>query len=223
MTRDEIKRVIGYVRVSTDQQGESGVGLEAQRSELEREAQRRGWRLGTIYTDIASGKSLNGRHELRAALAALSGGEADALLVTKLDRLSRSLLDFAGLVDRARRERWALVVLAGDFDMSTPTGKAMANMLAVFAELERDMISQRTREALAVVKARGPAEGKLAIGRPRLVAPELEQRISRMRRRGMSYQAIAAKLSKDGVATPTGGTNWGWTSVARISRRRGAS
>ena len=145
--------------------------------------------------------------------------EVGTVVTYKLDRLSRSLLDFAGLVDLAKRQGWALIVLAGDFDMSTPAGRAMANMLAVFAEYEREMISQRTREALAVVKARGPREGKKAIGRAKAISPQLEARIVRMRRRGMAFEAIAAKLTADGVPTPAGGAAWSWRTVATVARR----
>jgi len=219
VTKSEIKRVLAYVRVSTDVQEESGAGLEAQREEVAAECRRRGWELVEVYQDVASGKTLNGRHELRRALDDLAAGRADGLLVTKLDRLSRSLLDFAGLVDRAKRQGWALVVLAGDFDMSTPAGRAMANMLAVFAEYEREMISQRTKEAMAVVKARGPKPGKKPVGRAKSISPALEARIVRMRKRGWSYQRIAAKLTADGVPTPTGGDAWSFTTVALVCRR----
>src|SRR5438270_7416921 len=86
----EIRRALGYIRVSTSDQAENGAGLEAQRRAIADEAKRRGWELVELYEDHASGKSLNGRHELRRALARLSAGEADALIVAKLDRLSRS-------------------------------------------------------------------------------------------------------------------------------------
>jgi DNA invertase Pin-like site-specific DNA recombinase len=221
MTRDQIKRVVGYVRVSTTEQGDFGVSLEAQREAIEVECKRRGWELVEVYQDVASAKTLNGRHELLRALADMAGGKADGLLVTKLDRLSRSLLDFAGLVDLAKRQGWALIVLSGDFDMSTPAGRAMANMLAVFAEYEREMISQRTKEAMAAVKARGPKDGKLAIGRPKKIGLALEARIARMRRRGWSFQKIADKLTHDGVPTPTGKDAWSHTTVALVCKRLG--
>ena len=219
MTKDQIKRVLAYVRVSTGEQGDSGLGLEAQREAIGAECQRRGWELVEIYQDVASGKSLNGRGELARALADLAAGRADALLVTKLDRLSRSLLDFAGMVDRAKRQGWALVVVGGDFDMSTPNGRLMANMLATFAEYEREIISERTKEAMAIAKAQGPKPGKKPIGRAKVIGPALEARIVRMRKRGMSFEAIAAKLTADGVPTPSGGPAWSWRTVATVTKR----
>ena len=216
MTKDQIKRVLAYVRVSTSEQGDSGLGLEAQREAIGAECGRRGWELVEIHQDVASGKSLNGRAELARALADLAAGRADALLVTKLDRLSRSLLDFAGMVDRAKREGWALVVVGGDFDMSTPNGRLMANMLATFAEYEREIISQRTKDALAVAKAKGRK-----LGRKSKVSPEVQLRIVAMRAAGMTFEAIAAALTAEGVATPTAADHWAWQSVSQIVRRHG--
>ena len=95
--------VVGYVRVSTAEQADSGAGLEAQRTAIMAEATRRDWQLLTIYEDAgASGKSLN-RPGLADALAAVEDGDASAVIVAKLDRLSRSLLDFAGLMQRELR------------------------------------------------------------------------------------------------------------------------
>ena len=104
--------VIGYVRVSTDEQGKSGAGLEAQRAAILAEAQRRGWEWVTIIKDVGvSGKDLN-RPGIRAALAALEQGDASALVVAKLDRLSRSMFDFAGIMKtaRSRTGRWSHLI-----------------------------------------------------------------------------------------------------------------
>ena len=87
--------VIGYVRVSTEEQGLSGAGLQAQRAAIIAECERRGWELIEIAEDVGSGKNLK-RPGIRAALDTLAAGDASALVVAKLDRLSRSMLDFAG-------------------------------------------------------------------------------------------------------------------------------
>ncbi len=215
MTRDEIKRVVGYMRVSTAEQGRSGLGLEGQRSAIVSECAHRGWELvgGEPYCDIISGKSLNGRHELKRALDDLAARRADALVVAKLDRLSRSVVDFGRVLKLSQRHGWALVILDLDLDTSTPTGKLMANVLISVAEWERDTIAQRTRTALAAKKSYG---GKL--GRERLVLPTVEARILRMRKRGMSFQEIAAKLTADGIPAPTTEA-WGWTTIKRVVRR----
>jgi DNA invertase Pin-like site-specific DNA recombinase len=91
------EKVIGYVRVSTEEQGASGAGLEAQRSAIESECARRGWELLRVEEDVLSGKSLK-RPGLLAALAACGSGAVSGIVVAKLDRLSRSLVDFANLL-----------------------------------------------------------------------------------------------------------------------------
>ena len=100
-----------------------------------------------------SGKSTAGRPGLGAAPDAVENGTADGLLVAKLDRLSRSLLDFAQLMARSQRKRWAPVALDLGVDTSTPSGEMMASVLAVFAQFERRLIGQRTKEALAVKRS----------------------------------------------------------------------
>ena len=214
MTRDEIKRVVGYVRVSTAEQGRSGLGLEAQRSAIAAECGRRGWELEATYQDVASGKSTNGRHRLHQALDDLAGRRADGLVVAKLDRLSRSVVDFGRVLKLSQRHGWALIILDLDLDTSTPTGKLMANVLISVAEWERDAIAQRTKTALAAKKA-----GGATLGRKREIPPALERRIVRMRTRGMGFEDIAAKLTADAVPTPGGRAAWAWTTVQRVVRR----
>jgi DNA invertase Pin-like site-specific DNA recombinase len=202
-------KVVGYVRVSTDEQADSGAGLEAQRQAIRTECERRGWELVGIEEDAASGKSINGRRGLRAAIVMLERKEADALLVAKLDRLSRSLMDFAGLMERAHRKGWALVALDLGVDTTTPQGEMMANVMATFAQFERRLIGQRTREALAIKKAQG-----VKLGRPTRVPLEVARRIQKERRRGRTLQQIADRLNSEGVGT-TAGKMWQPTTVRR--------
>lgn len=219
VTPREVRKVLGYARVSTSEQEDSGLGLEAQQAAIEAECGRKGWTLLAIHTDVASGRSTNGRYELQAALAALDSGKADALVAFKLDRVSRSVVDFGSLLDRAARRGWALVLIDLGLDMSTPVGEMVAHMLAAVAQFERKRIGERTREAMAIAKKRGPAPGKKPIGRSKSISDELEQRIVRMRDRGQSFEAIAAKLTADRVPTPTGHEVWGWTTVSRVVKR----
>src|SRR6476646_10299620 len=165
-------RVLGYVRVSTSEQASKGAGLEAQRRAILAECKRRGWHLVETIEDAGySARDLR-RPGIQAALRALERGEASALVVAKLDRLSRSMLDFSKLMAKASREHWALVALDVAVDTSTPSGEAMANMLATFAQFERRLISQRTREALAVKRAQ-----RVRLGRPPSIPAELAARI----------------------------------------------
>ncbi len=196
-------KVIGYARVSTDAQADLGVGLVAQESAIRDEAHRRGWDLVSLYCDIRSGRSMNGRNGLSDAVTAIEAGEADALVVAKLDRLSRSLIDFAQLMQRSRRKGWSLVALDLGIDTSSPQGELMANVLATFAQFERRLIGQRTKEALAAKKAHG-----VRLGRPRSIADDVRERIRRERSAGHTLAQIADRLNRDAVPTAHGGRAW---------------
>jgi hypothetical protein len=99
-------------------------GLAAQRREIGAACKAKGWKAGKIYTDVSSGKTTNGRAGLSTALGRLAAGTADALVVAKLDRVSRSVRDTANLLERAKEERWQLVVLDNTgIDTTTPNGR----------------------------------------------------------------------------------------------------
>lgn len=207
--------VVGYVRVSTADQSDSGAGLEAQRRTIRDECQRRGWHLAAIHEDVASGRALTRRPGLAAALGALDGRRAAVLVVAKLDRLSRSLLDFAALMERGRRAGWALAALDIGVDTTTPSGEMMANVLAVFAQFERRLIGQRTREALAIKRQLG-----VHLGRPRSLSDEMVALIRRRRARGLSLAAIATTLNRERRATAHGGRQWHVSTVQAVLKSR---
>jgi DNA invertase Pin-like site-specific DNA recombinase len=209
--------VVGYVRVSTDEQTSSGLGLEAQRASIEAECDRRGWELLAIYEDAgASGKSLNGRPELQKALEVVRSHDAGALVVGKLDRLSRSLLDFSTLMVESQEQGWALVILDLGVDTTTPSGEMIANVMATFAQFERRLIGQRTKDALAVKKRQG-----VRLGRPPSVSADVVQRIRRERKAGKSLRAIADGLNDDGVERAHGGAMWHASTVKAVLETTG--
>ena len=214
MTRDEVRRVIGYVRVSTADQGRSGLGLEAQEEAINAKALAKGWEVVRIARDVASGKSMNGRHELAKALVDLKAGRAEALVATKLDRISRSTIDFAQLLETARKQGWHVVMLQLDMDTSTPTGKLIAGVLSNVAQWEAEMIGVRTKEALAAKKARGER-----VGRERVITPAVERRIPARRDKGLSYMAIAAWLDEAAIPSPEGRGPWSWSTIRRVMER----
>src|SRR5207249_7537381 len=107
---------------------------------------------------------------------------AKALVAAKLDRLSRSMIDFTALMATAQKHGWALVALDCAVDTTTPAGEAMANVLATFAQFERRLISQRTREALAVKKSQG-----VRLGRPPTMPKAVVNRIKRERAKGKTF------------------------------------
>jgi DNA invertase Pin-like site-specific DNA recombinase len=208
-------RVLGYVRVSTDKQVASGAGLEAQREAIQRACEQRGYHLLEIVEEHngISAKSLE-RPGIVRALAELDAGRADALVVAKLDRLSRSLKDFAGLMDRARTRGWAIVALDAPVDTTTAMGEGMANMVATFAQIERRLIGERTKAAMDVKRAQGAR-----FGRPVSLPDAVVRRIVRARGRGMTLRAIADMLNRDGVPTGQGGAKW-WAETVRGVLRR---
>lgn len=116
--------MLGYVRVSTDEQARSGLGLEAQEAALKAEAERRGWDLVIFRDEGVSGKQVN--PGLRKALGELAAGLADGLIVARMDRISRSLLHAVEILDLAKNQGWALVVLDLGVDLTTPAGRALA-------------------------------------------------------------------------------------------------
>jgi DNA invertase Pin-like site-specific DNA recombinase len=209
----ERKRIVGYVRVSTDEQRSSGAGLEAQREAILLECERRGWHLIDVIEDAGySAKDLK-RPGVLLALELLKSGGADALAVAKLDRLSRSMLDFAGIMAAAQKQGWGLIALDCAVDTTSPAGEAMANVLATFAQFERRLISQRTKDALAIKRAQG-----VRLGRPRQLPDAVVQRILRQRQKGSTLSAIAEGLNCDRVATAQGGKSWYPSTVHAVLR-----
>lgn len=130
--------VIGYTRVSTAEQARNGYGLDAQEAAIRDEAERRGWPLLRVIRDEGvSGESLD-RPGIREALERIAAGEAGGLVAAKLDRLSRSLVDFGTLLDWFTDAGATLVALDLGLDTSTPGGRLVANVFASVAEWERD-------------------------------------------------------------------------------------
>lgn len=194
---------VGYARVSTQEQGSSGLGMEAQHQAIEEEAARRGWTLLDVYEDVVSGASKRGKEGLLAALGTVESGAADVLVAVSLDRLSRSVVALTQLMDLSLDQGWALVTLDLRVDTTTRHGRALAQVAGAFAELERGLISDRTRAALAAKKAQG-----YKLGRPVTMPPDVRRRIKRMRSRGLGWTDISNRLNRDCVPTAQGGKRW---------------
>ena len=122
-----------YLRVSTVEQATEGASLDAQREALVAEATRRGWDYEIVADEGFSAKTIKGRPALMSALTRLDAGEADVLLALRVDRLSRSVSDFANTIERSRKRKWSLVALDLGVDTSTPAGDLMANVLVAVA------------------------------------------------------------------------------------------
>jgi DNA invertase Pin-like site-specific DNA recombinase len=201
--------------VSTTEQAVEGLSLDAQRATLTDQAERRGWDVDVVADEGLSAKDLD-RPGLQAALARLDQGEADVLVAVRLDRFSRDLHDFSGLMKRADREGWRLLCLDPDVDTSTPYGRMFQQLMAAVAELERQLIGQRTREALAQLKAQG-----VPLGTQTAHPDEVLLRVLADRAEGKSYARIARDLNAEGITTVRGG-QWYPPTVQRAAESQRA-
>lgn len=204
--------MVGYCRVSTEEQAVSGLGLKAQEKAIRGECDRRGLALVAIHTDAGLSAKTMARPALTTALANLNSGEGSILMVAKLDRLTRSVHDATGLMAAAERAGWGLVALDAPVDTTTPQGAAMAQVLAVFAELERRLIGERTKAALAVRRSQG-----VRLGRPQTLSQEVVRRIVDARSDGATWSSIANKLNDEEVPTAQGGKSWYPATVRHVA------
>lgn len=191
-------KVISYARVSTADQAESGLGLAAQQDAIHDYCIRQGWSYYEIVDGGASGKDMD-RPGMKEALDLLASGEYDALVVAKLDRATRSVVDAADLIERAKTQGWKFVALDFGLDPTTPTGELVASILAAVAQWERRMIGQRISEALQAAKAEGRQ-----VGRKREVDDWTVDFIMVSRSRGQAFRGIAANLNSIDQLTPSG-------------------
>ncbi|MBO3142813.1 recombinase family protein [Dermatophilus congolensis] len=203
-------RAIGYTRVSTADQAINGISLDTQRATLTSAAQARGWSIEIACDEAVSGTQ-DHRTGLDDALTRLDAGEADVLMVTRLDRLTRSVAGLADILTRADKGSWGLVILSPAIDTTDPAGRFTTTILACAAQYERDLIAQRTREALAHKKATGAT-----LGRRRNVDPDIVARIHRQRSEKKSLRAIAEQLNTEGIPTAQGGAKWHASTVSAV-------
>ena len=197
-------RALSYGRVSTGRQAENGLSLPDQEDKLGDYVTSRGWQHLEHVTDPgASGRKLANRKGLVSALDRLDRGEANVLVASKVDRVARSTADFAGLLDRAERHGWSLVVLDLDLDTTTAAGRMVAEIVAAAASFESRRIGERVKDAHAVRKAQGKRAGQAPI-----LSTELRQRIASEHQAGKSLSAIARSLNSEGIPTAKGGTWW---------------
>jgi DNA invertase Pin-like site-specific DNA recombinase len=227
-------RVIGYIRVSTVHQADGGVSLEAQRRKLEQYAELYELELVAVEVDAGvSAKTLR-RPALQRALAALDAGEAEGLLIAKLDRLTRSVRDLGTLVETYFAERYSLLSVADSIDTRTAGGRLVLNVLASVSQWEREAASERTTEVLRHIKEEeGATLGGEALGWQRTdeldehgrrvvqrvdAEAEIVQRIRELRQRGATLKAIAEQLTIEGRPTKRGG-GWYPSTVRAVLQR----
>jgi site-specific DNA recombinase len=223
-------RVIGYIRVSTDEQASHGVSLAAQTEKVRGYCNLYELDLVELIDDPgASAKTLE-RPGLERALTQLRRGEAEGIVVAKLDRLTRSVVDMATLVADYFGERAgkSLFSVADAIDTRTAAGRMVLNILVSVSQWERETIGERTRDALrhkrTVGEVYGPTPLGYAVVDGRLVEVAAEMRavdeVRRLAQTGASVRAICAAMGAGGYRTKRGGP-WRPSSVQSILRRLG--
>jgi site-specific DNA recombinase len=221
--------ILGYVRVSTDKQADKGVSLDAQTTKLRAYAALYELELGEIIIDAgASAKTLE-RPGLQRALGMLRAGEASGLLVAKLDRLTRSVRDLGALVEDVFGTPGgpALLSVGEQFDTRSAAGRMVMNVLASVSQWEREAIGERTRDALAELKAQGkrlgrPRFGSVVVEGLGLVEDAAQQEalvlVRELRATGASHRLIAEQLNARGVPATRAGAKW-WPRTVREALR----
>ena len=209
------KRVISYARVSTGGQAASGLGTEAQHRAVRAAAAGQGWRIVDICTDAAVSATVEParRPELGAAIERLDAGKADVIAAVRLDRFVRSIRDLQNLLDLSAKGGWEFVCLDVPISSDVPAGVFMRNVVGAFNELERSLISGRTKAALAVARSQGKR-----LGRPSQQSPEAKKLATALRAEGLSLHKIAIALEEAGLCTATGKTVWSPSSVRGLLR-----
>jgi len=170
----------------------------------------------TVIPEVASTRAPDRMYGRLAVEAALRAGLGDAMVVRDLDRASRSTLDGAQLVTRASANGWRVIGTDG-IDTADPEQEFLVNVRLAMAQEERRKISRRTREGLEAARAKGKT-----LGRPRSLTPAVERRIVRLRKTGLSAQAIANTLTEKAVPTPNGGPSWSASTVRSVLARHAA-
>jgi DNA invertase Pin-like site-specific DNA recombinase len=203
--------MVAYLRVSTREQAESRAGLDAQRALIEAMANMRGWEIVEWRVDAGeSGKSLD-RPALVAALDDVRSGRARGIVVAKLDRLSRSVLDFAVLLTEAMALGWNVVALDLGVDLSTSAGKMVAGIMMTIAQWEREVIGERTRDGLAAKREAG-----VRLGRPAESPTELIALTLAVFNTEGGYGPAARALNNARIPTARGGRQWYPASVRQL-------
>ncbi len=225
--------VVGYIRVSTEEQATEGVSLDAQRATLQTYATLRGLDLVEIIVDegVSGGKELGSRPGGARVVELASKGKVKAVIACKLDRLFRDAADCLNTTKAWDRKDVALHLIdvgGQSIDTSSTMGRFFLTMMAGVAEMERNMIRDRTKAAMSHKRSKGERVSRFAPFGYRfegdsVVADETEQAIiddiRKLRAGSWSYQRICNELFNNGIKTKNGEINWRPMTVKRIIER----
>ena len=192
--------MVGYVRVSTEDQARDGVSMSAQQAKLEAYALVKDWTLLRVIRDEGYSAKYLKRPGLEARLALVTSHQGEAVITYKLDRLTRSVSDLDKLVRLFDRHHVALVSLHESLDATTATGRLMMNLLASVSQWEREVIGERTSDALQHLKVQGKQYCHTVYDNLEVIAL-----MHQLRTAGKSYEAIAQHLNTAGIPTAMGG------------------
>ncbi|MGG6295274.1 recombinase family protein [Leptolyngbya sp. AN02str] len=222
----EIQHIGIYGRVSTEEQAREGFGLEAQKTRCKAMAEVKGWPQPTHYIDegISGTKDASKRPQLARLMADVRSGKLDAIIILSLDRLGRKTRLVLDLVDELGKYGVTLVSCKESLDTSTPQGQFVLTLFAALAQLERDLIAERTSAALAERGAiDGEKGGRLPYGYQRspsgiVINPaqaNVVERIFSLRNEGRSFAKIANHLNAEQIPSPRDST-WHPTSIREV-------
>ncbi len=222
-------RCIAYIRVSTERQADDGLSLDAQRAKITAWCAATGGALdpADVFVDAGiSGKRADNRPGLVAALNVVTERPGTALVVYSLSRLARSTRDTINIAERIERAGADLVSLSEKIDTTSAAGKMVFRLLAVLAEFERDLVSERTLSVVAHKRAKGERLGQIPFGQRlgpdgRTLEPDPAEAaaladVLRWSAEGLSLRKIAAALDARGERPKNGGQAWDPTSVRKL-------
>lgn len=223
-----MKTTIGYIRVSTKEQGREGVSLDMQEERIKSYCDTHGLELVRIIRDAGiSAKSITTRPNFKAAISSVLNGEADSLCLWKIDRGFRNTVDAILTESELKKKKRSLVSVCEDINTSTALGEFSFSLWSSLATMERKQIGERTRAALQLKKSRSERVGQIPFGFRltadgyKLEKDEGEQFIIRhiheYHFQGLSFNAIAKKLNADGIKTKDNKC-WCHPQVSRILR-----
>ena len=217
-------KAIGYARVSTDKQADRGVSLEAQQEKIRAMAVVQGAELVDVIVDAGESAKTLDRPGMERLLVLVDARKVDTVIIAKLDRLTRSVKDLALLLEHFIRRGVGLVSVAESLDTNTAAGRLVLNIMVSVSQWEREAIGERTRDAMAHMKATHQAYSPTPYGFERngdmLATADDEQgtvqQIRAWHAAGWTLRKIAGELNRLGVATKNGGAAWYASTVRGI-------